>query len=107
MGGVIHKTKNMIKDYLKKKLAKSTKRKMQNFIDDVIDPPKYEFGLMLKATNRDYTKEFDLLKYYVDNGALVGKNGINGWHYIYKQAKQKDNLFLLKYLEEKYASYIK
>ena len=35
MGGVIHKTKNMIKDYLKKKLAKSTKRKMQNFIDDV------------------------------------------------------------------------
>ncbi len=61
MDGVIHKTKNMIKDYLKKKLAKSTKRKMQNFIDDV---KAIGFGFNLNKLGRIYRTDKALTHNY-------------------------------------------
>lgn len=83
------------------------KTTLQYFIDEIIDPPRFEFGLVLKKLDRDYTEELEFLRFYIENGAVVGKDNKNGWHYIYDCAKQKGNTFLLKYLDEKYAKYLK
>jgi Ankyrin repeats (3 copies) len=80
---------------------------LKYFIEDIINPPRYEFGITLKKSTRDYIPELELLRLYVEHGAVIGKEGLNGWGYIYQQAKEKNNLDLLKCLNEKYDAYIK
>jgi len=76
------------------------------YIDDIISPPVYEFGIT-KNSDRDYTSELEMVKFYIDHGANLGKNKGNGWTYLYRIAIQKNNVYLLKYLEGKYRSFIK
>ena len=85
------------------------KTALQYFIDEIITPPTININgqeLPTKDLNRDYKEEIKLLKSYVENGAFVGKERKNGWHYIYEQAQLKNNIKLTKYLEKYYKSEI-
>jgi ankyrin repeat protein len=80
---------------------------LQYFIDEIVTPPRYEFGITLKDKDRDYTPELEFLKLFAEHGALVGKERLNGWAYLYNKAKEKNNIYLLKCLTEHYSIYIK
>ena len=82
---------------------------MQYYIDDLVDTPVFTFdGLVdYKVKDRDYTKELEILRFYIDSGATVGKNNNNGWKYMMNSLNRGTNPYLLKCLHEKYAAFIK
>jgi hypothetical protein len=80
---------------------------LKYYIDEIITPPRYEFGIALKEKDRDFTPELEFLKLLTEHGAVIGKEKRNGWTYLYEQAKAKNNVRLMKCLTEKYENYLK
>lgn len=82
---------------------------LQYYIDELVVPPIFTLdGLVdYKVKNRDYTAELETLKFYIDSGATVGPDKVNGWEYLKQVLEQKKNPYLKRDLQKNFAQYMK
>jgi ankyrin repeat protein len=86
------------------------KTALEYFIDEIIKPETVNINgeeVSTESNDRDYRDQIDLLKFYIENKAFVGKRKESGWRYIYDQAQSHNNSFLLKYLKKHHAKALK
>lgn len=79
---------------------------LQFYIDEIITPQVFEFGIT-KSQDRDYRDELNILLYYIEHGATLGKLKMSPWCYLYTKAKNVQNKFLLQQLSEYYGQNLK
>ena len=88
----------------------SDKTPFQYFIDDLIEPEKFNLNGSIFSTkddDRDYKDEMEIFQFYDKQGAFVGKDKKNGWVYLYQQAQSHNNSYLLKYLKKHHKKILK
>lgn len=82
---------------------------LQCYIDVIIASPGVSYADM-ESYEREfgfYSKKIELLKYYIDAGAVVGSDYQNGWKYLKQKLKSGQNPFLLDFVKKRYNKYIK
>lgn len=82
---------------------------LQYYLEEIAVPlriPGLNLGIDESADNY-YDGRINLLKYFIEKGATVGKNGENGWTYLRELLKDDSNMYFSDYLRRNHKDFFK